>query len=234
VVSAQVGVVETIPSWIEDQKHVRKLIPIIYVAAQSLNEGVIKMEITLQGNSLIKKQHIPDVSLTRGVGLGLIAGLAGTVAMDLVLMITLPIAGLPALTCFSIVGNTVARFFSIQGIEMAGGIPLGVLAHYLIGPAAGAIFGAAVTQVKVLRPDSLKKSIILAILYVQILSQPILATTPILLKMTVTKTLQWYGGSFVMHSVLGLVLGVIMSYGLWSASRANHRWFGAQLAGNSK
>jgi hypothetical protein len=183
------------------------------------------MEITLQGNSLIKRQHIPDATLAKGLGWGLIGGLAGTMVMDLVLMGVLPVAGLPALTCFSIVGSTVARFFSILGIEMTGGIPLGVLTHYLIGPLAGVIFGAVVTQFNVLRLDTMKKSIILAILYVQILSQPILATAPILLKITATKTLQWYGGSFVMHSVLGLVLGVIMSYGLQVATTSNHRWF---------
>ena len=184
------------------------------------------MEITCQDNSWARG-YFTHVSRAKGIGWGLIGGLAGTMVMDIVLMVALPVAGLPALTCFSIVGKTVASFFSMQGIEMTGGVPLGVFTHYLLGPAAGAIFGAAVTQVKVLRPDTLKKSIILAILYVQILSQPILATTPILLKMTVPKALQWYGGSFLMHSVLGLVLGMIMSYGLKSANTSNHRKFGA-------
>ena len=191
------------------------------------------MEITLQDNSQAR-EDVTRVSLSRGVGWGLIGGLAGTMVMDLVLMVALPIAGLPALTCFSIVGNTVASFFSIQGIEMAGGIPLGIVAHYLIGPAAGAIFGAAVTRVSVHRVDTLKKNIVLAVLYIEILSQPILATTPILLKLTVTDTLKWYGGSFAMHSVLGLVLGLIMSYGLRASFTASHRWFGAQLVENSK
>ena len=185
------------------------------------------MEITCQDSSWARG-YVTHVSLTRGVGWGLIGGLAGTMVMDLVLMLALPVAGLPALTCFSIVGKTVASFFSMQGIEMTGGVLLGVFTHYLIGPAAGAIFGAAVTQVKVLRPDTLKKSIILAVLYVQILSQPILASTPILLKMTATTTLLWYGGSFLMHTVLGLVLGVIMSQGLHSGNESKHRLLGTQ------
>ena len=185
------------------------------------------MEITRHDNSWAKV-HDTHVSFTRGVGWGLIGGLAGTMVMDLVLMAALPVVGLPALTCFSIVGNTVASFFSMQGIEMTGDVPLGVFTHYLIGPSAGAIFGAAVTQIKVLRPETLRKSIIIAILYVQILSQPILATTPILLKMTVNKTLQWYGGSFLMHSLLGLVLGVIMNYGLRSATVSKYRSSGAK------
>jgi hypothetical protein len=131
-------------------------------------------------------------------------------------------AGLPALTCFSIVGDTVARFFSVLDIEMAGGVPLGVAGHYLIGPLVGAIFGAAVAQVAALRVDSLKKGVVLAILYVEILSQPILATTPILLKMTAHETLQWFSVSFVMHFILAVVLGVIVSYGLRLATAAKH------------
>jgi hypothetical protein len=134
--------------------------------------------------------------------------------MDLALMGALSAIGLPTLTCFSIVGNTVARFFSTLGVDMAGGILLGVVTHYLIGPLVGAIFGALVAQVGVLRVDTLKKGIILAVLYIEILSQPILAMTPILLKMTATEMMQWFGGSFVMHLLLGIVLGAIVSYGL--------------------
>ena len=158
--------------------------------------------------------------LARGMVVGSLGGLVGTLVMDLILMGALSAAGLPALTCFSIVGDTVARFFSILGIEMAGGVPLGAAAHYLIGPLVGAIFGAAVAQVAALRVDTLKKGIVLAILYVEILSQPILATTPILLKMTAHETLQWFSVSFVMHFMLAVVLGVIASYGLRFATAA--------------
>ena len=161
--------------------------------------------------------------LARGMVVGSLGGLAGTMVMDLVLMGALAAAGLPALTCFSIVGDTVARFFSVLGIEMVGGVPLGAAAHYLIGPLVGAIFGAAVAQVAALRVDTLKKGIVLAILYVEILSQPILATTPILLKMTIPATLQWYGGSFIMHLLMAVVLGSVVGYGLRLAPTVNHR-----------
>jgi NhaP-type Na+/H+ or K+/H+ antiporter len=61
---------------------------------------------------------------------------------------------------------------------------------------------------------TLKKSLLLGILYVEILSQPLLATTPILLKMTTPATLQWYAGSFVMHMIAGAVLGAVVGRGL--------------------
>jgi len=106
---------------------------------------------------------------------------------------------------------------------MAGGIPTGVVTHYLIGPLFGVIFGAAVTMFPALRDGTLKKITIAAILYVEILSQPILVTTPILLKMEMPTTLQWYGGSFVMHLIMGIILGVIVGYGLRSAPLATQR-----------
>jgi NhaP-type Na+/H+ or K+/H+ antiporter len=64
---------------------------------------------------------------------------------------------------------------------------------------------------------------IAAILYVEILSQPILVTTPILLKMGTSATLQWYGGAFIMHLIMSIVLGVVVGYGLRSAPLATQR-----------
>ena len=173
-----------------------------------------------EGQPSLAAFHSNNATIAQGTVVGAVGGLVGTLVMDLVLMGALSAVGLPALTCFSIVGDTVASFFSMLGTEMAGGIPLGVAAHYLIGPLVGAIFGAAVTRVAALRVYTLKKGIVLAILYVEILSQPILATTPILLKMTAHETLQWFSVAFVMHLMLAVVLGVIVSYGLRLATAA--------------
>ncbi len=167
------------------------------------------MELTLHNGTQAK-----EVPLARGMAWGLVGGLAGTLVMDAILMAGLSAAGLSALICFSIVGNTVAQFFSILGFEVAGGVRLGIATHYLIGPLIGAIFGVLVTQVKALRVNTPKKSILFAILYVEILAQPILATTPILLKMTAAETLQWFGFSFIMHFLMAVVLGAVVSYGL--------------------
>jgi hypothetical protein len=150
----------------------------------------------------------------RGMGWGLLGGLVGTLTMDLVLMGALSAIGLTPLLCFSIVGDTVARFFSILGLTVAGGVPTGAVAHYVIGPLVGVIFGAAVARIDALRADTLKRGVVLGILYVEILSQPILASTPILLKMTAPQIVQWYGISFVMHVLCGAVLGAVVSYGL--------------------
>jgi hypothetical protein len=180
-------------------------------------EGDLNMEETLHGNSQARGPII-HFTLARGIGWGLVGGLAGTMSMDFVLMGALSAFGLPTLTCFSIVGNTMARFFSTLGLEMAGGVPAGVTAHYLIGPVVGAIFGAAVARIDALRVDTLKKGMLLAILYVEILSQPILAMTPILLKMTAPETVQWFGGALMMHLICGIVLGAVVSYGLRLAS----------------
>ena len=162
------------------------------------------------------------ISLLSGLVWGLIGGFAGTMVMDLVLMGAFSALGSPATTCFSIVGNTVGRFFSLKGVDMARSIQLGILTHYLVGPLIGTIFGTIVARVERLRKSTLKKIILMAIVYVEILSQPLLATTPILLKMTVPATLEWYGGSCVVHMIVGVILGSVVGYGLRqeSASRS--------------
>jgi hypothetical protein len=176
------------------------------------------MELTLHNGMQAR-----EVPLARGMAWGLVGGLAGTLVMDAILMAGLSAAGLSALICFSIVGNTVAQFFSILGIEVVGGVQQGIETHYVIGPLIGAVFGVLVTQVKALRVDTLKKSILFAVLYVEILAQPILATTPILLKMTAAETLQWFGFSFIMHFLMAVVLGAVVSYGLRLAVTAEHK-----------
>jgi hypothetical protein len=57
----------------------------------------------------------------------------------------------------------------------------------------------------------MKKGVALAILYIEVTSQPILATSPILLRMTAPETLQWFGVSAVMHLIWGVVLGIVVS-----------------------
>jgi hypothetical protein len=165
-------------------------------------------------NNLWAGEHRTLVTLARGMGWGLIAGFVGTMAMDIILMGALSVTGRPAFTCFSIIGDTIARLFLKFGTEITGGISSGVAAHYMVGPIVGAIFGAAVARINALRVDTLKKGVILAVLYVEILSQPILAATPVLLKMTALTTLLWFGASFVMHLIWGIVVGAVVSYGL--------------------
>jgi hypothetical protein len=158
------------------------------------------------------KGHVIHAALLKGLGWGLTGGLLGTLIMDLILMAGLSIAKLSAFTCFAIVGDTVGRFLSNRGVEVSGGIETGVAAHYLLGPVIGGIFGIAMTHIRAIRIASPKKRILLAVVYVQIVSQPILATTPILLGMTTPQMLQWFGISMVMHLIYGLALGIFTNY----------------------
>jgi hypothetical protein len=149
---------------------------------------------------------------------GLIGGLTGTIAMDLVLMGGLSALGLPADTCFSSIGSTVAKFFSLLGIKLSGGAILGVATFHLLGPVLSAIYGLAVSQVGALQGITLKKNIVCAVLYAEVLSQLILTTMPILLKMSGSETVLWFAGSFVLHLTWGIVLGFVMHYGLLDKS----------------
>ena len=168
------------------------------------------------------ESQMSHVALTRAMAWGLIGGFVGTIVMDLVLMGMLSAVGLPAVISFSTIGDTAAAFFALFGIDVAGGVPLGAAVHYLLGLVLGAIFGAIVARVDALHVNTIKKGVVLAVLYIEIVSQPILATSPILLKMTAAETVQWFGVSAVMHLIWGVVLGVVVSYGLRSTITVKH------------
>lgn len=175
------------------------------------------MEKNLQGNWLVKERNTSD-TLTRGMQWGLIGGLAGTMAMDLVLVGGLSALGLPTDTCFLSIGSTVAHFFSLLGIKLSGGVVLGVATFHLLGPVLSAIYSIAVSQVGALQQATLKMNVIYAVLYAEVLSQLILTTMPILLKMSGSETVLWFAGSFVLHLTWGIVLGFVMHYGLLAKS----------------
>lgn len=159
--------------------------------------------------------------LTRGMGWGFVGGLTGTMVMDGLLMGAFLAFRLPALLCFSIVGDTASQLFSKLGLQVAGGVPTGVAAHYLIGPLFGVLFGVIMAMFPALRLVTLKKTLLMAILYIEVFSQPILVITPVLMKMTIFEILQWYGGSFIMHLLMAAVLGEVMWYGMFHNPAAN-------------
>ncbi len=160
----------------------------------------------LQGNRIVTR---PATSATplRSMQWGLVAGLAGTMAMDLVQLGGLTALGLPIDTCFETIGTTAASFFSILGFRFAGEATLGVAVYHLLGPLLGAAYGLIVSQVTALQRTTLKKSLLYAVLYAEVISQLILTLVPVLLHMPAQEAVLWFAGSSVLHGVWGLVMG---------------------------
>jgi hypothetical protein len=154
-----------------------------------------------------------------GLLFGVAGGFAATVVIDVVTAAVMPLMGLPATGGFSVIGDTAAGFFRMIGLKIAGGLPIGIFLHYLIGIVLGAIFGAAAIRIPAFRPASVKRGIGLGILYTEVISLPILVTPPLILGWDRSTTMQWFGFSFVMHAIWGTVLGAVVAYGLISARR---------------
>ena len=174
------------------------------------------METTLPVSTRMEK-NLPPATLRKGIGWGLVGGFVGMLVVDLLLMGALSIAGLPPLACFSMVGNTMQRFFLILDLDLTGGVPMGVATHYLVGPLLGAVFGIVLVRFRALRVDTLKKCVLHAILYAEIVSQPLFAMMPLMMKMTASETIVWFFGSVVMHFIWGIVLGLFLGHGLRTA-----------------
>jgi hypothetical protein len=156
----------------------------------------------------------------KGLVLGLIAGLVATIVVDLIMMAVLLFRGKPTAAGFAVIGDTAAGFFSLFGVDVPGGILPGLVWHYLIGLAFGVIFVAAVTRFDALRLTSVKKAVGLGILFTEVMSIPMLVQVPIFLKQTAADTAGLLGFFLVMHAIWGLLLGVIVSYGLRSEMAA--------------
>jgi hypothetical protein len=172
---------------------------------------------TIQAIGLRKKetgQAMKHSTLTRGMIAGMVGGLAGTILMYLFGVGIFALLGWPASTSFSIIGDSAAAFFSRLGVALVGGASLGVRLYCLIGLALGATLGAAIVGLQPLYLASLKKRVGLSILYVEVMSLPLLAAGSLALKMSVADAVLWSGISVVMHLVYGLVLGMVTSYGM--------------------
>jgi hypothetical protein len=154
---------------------------------------------------LIDGKAVQDQSFSRGIGFGIIGGLVGTVLMDIVMMLTFLIAGQPATT-----------FFSMVGERLGYGVLAGLAVHNLVGLTGGFIFSLLVLNIKALRIDSRRKGLVLGIgagaLTIPLgciplaiwLNQPIISVIAF---------------SILPHLVWGTVLGWTIGYGLLSYGR---------------
>ncbi len=157
-------------------------------------------------------------TFTRGIVVGLTGGLAGTIAMHVFGVGIFLVMGQPTGISFTIIGDATASFFALLGVKLAGGVPLGIVVFYLLGLALGITFVALVLRIDAFQLNSIKKGVGLGILYVEVLSVPLLATATLVLNMTPTATALWFGVSVVMHLAYGAVMGAVVSYGLRSAA----------------
>ena len=171
-----------------------------------------------RGSASRVDRHLSNDVLARGLVVGSIGGLLGALAMALFGVGIFLMMGRPASQSFSIIGDAVAGLFHTIGVNITGGVSLGIVSYCLISLALGILFVVAVSRIDAFRVDSMKKGIGLGILCVEVMSQPMLAAAAIILKMTASTTAQWFGVSFIMHLVYGAVLGAVVSYGLLAAA----------------
>lgn len=142
---------------------------------------------------------------------GMAAGLLGTAIMDLVILGFFAAAGMPLDLVYSFIGDVAQQGLLRVGVAVPGGVPLGALMHFFLGLALGAVFGVAVSRIRRLRTVSVVKGALLGVLYIEVVSQPILVLAPLVMTMTTSDVLRWYALSTSMHVIYGIVLGVAMA-----------------------
>ncbi len=144
---------------------------------------------------------------------GMVGGFAGTLVMDLVLLTVLWLAGLEPLSCFSMVGMTVRRLLGLPAGEGLTAVLAGVATHYSVGPAVGFLFGVMIQRIRAFQSLPFERTLLIAVLYVELISQPMLVTVPISLQLPLADTLKWYAGSTVVHLICAAVLAAVVWHG---------------------
>lgn len=165
-------------------------------------------------------------SLSRGVIAGLLGGLAGDVAMQLVAAGLFALLGWPLDTSFRIIGDSALAFVSASAVPPAGHMLVGVLANVLVGIGLGALLGALVVVWKRLALTSLARSLLISFVHVEVMSVPLLAAGCLSLGLSVTSAATWCGLSCLLHLVYGVVLGAVLWR--WLGTRADERSHGTR------
>jgi hypothetical protein len=138
----------------------------------------------------------------RGIGLGLLGGVTGTVLMDFVIVATFLIAGLPG-----------DNFFAMVGEKFGQGPAVGIALHNLVGLTGGFIFAVLVLNIKALSIDTRRKGLILGV-SAGVFTIPV-GCIPLAIWLG-KPILDVIAFSAVPHLVYGTILGLIVSYGLLS------------------
>jgi hypothetical protein len=151
-------------------------------------------------------QRPETLTLSSAIRFGVIGSLAGTIAMDLVMIPESLMIGEPADSYLALIGSV-----------LGGGALLGVAMHLVMGSLLGLIFGVVVHKVDFLRIDTFWKGVWLGILAglvtIPFGCVPFAVATGVPIPFMV-------GFSFVPHLVWGAVLGVVAGYGLCSGARS--------------
>ncbi len=143
----------------------------------------------------------------------LLGGIAGTLAMDLALMAVLWLAGRDPFMCFTMVGSTIRLFFGLPAGEAMTPVLAGIATHYSVGPALALLFLPVLRRLNASRIVSLRGQLVTAVVYAEIISQPMLVLVPVYLALTPLVTVLWYAGAAVMHAIYAVVLGLVLWFG---------------------
>lgn len=145
-----------------------------------------------------------NFTLPREIRLGLIGGLIGTIVMDLVMIVTFLILGMPTDTFISVIGQSLGIFLFMIGITLEVGVLMPVALHYLTGLLTGLIFGAIMSKVEALREDA-RKGVVLVVLVTEVLCIGFFLPLTITLGMTASDMLSFLALTSFFHLVFSLV-----------------------------
>ena len=151
------------------------------------------------------KVQMNGIALLRGIAVGVIGSVVGTLAMDVAMIIEFLLQGWPVLTYLDLIGSV-----------FGGGIPVGVLVHVVLACLLGLVFALPVLKISVLRIDSLRRGLIVGFV-IGLLSIGACVPFALLTRLPMLTVLSFMA---IPHLVWGTVTGLAVAYGFRSAAIA--------------
>jgi hypothetical protein len=162
--------------------------------------------------------RVATSTFATAVRLGLIGGLAATIAMDIVMVGMFLAMAMPTGVFFSFIGEAASTFLSIIGFTLDAGVLLGAILHYLIGPMLGLFFTVVVYRYDFCLASARWKLVLLSIVYTETASILLLVPAAIILKMAAPDAIRLFSMALFLHAVWGSVLGLIVNRKLKSSN----------------
>lgn len=145
-------------------------------------------------------------AMKRAVGYGVLGGVLGMLAMDLVMVVEFLVARMPPTTYLELIGSV-----------FGGGVAVGTLVHLVVGALPGLGLGLAAVKVRALHIDTPKRGLWLGFI-IGVLSIP-LGCVPFAI-ITGVPVMKLLAFSTIPHLVWGSVLGLVLGHGLASSASA--------------
>lgn len=150
------------------------------------------------------------VEINKGIKYGIAAGFISTLINDVICLIMFNFMGESFTSFFALIGRS---FLTLIHVQVDFPFWQGLALHYSIGVLTGLILGILTQRINILRFNTYKKGILMGVIITQIEGFSLFYLMSLILNIPQSEMMLIYVLGFILHTIWGTSLGVIICYG---------------------